>query len=65
MDIDKRYLNKIQDSKTEIEMSALIRWPIFVTYEEDILFCKEKWNKKYDRYRPIFWDMTNVIGGIQ
>ena len=46
-------------------MSALIRWPIFVTYEEDILFCKEKWNKKYDRYRPIFWDMTNVIGGIQ
>ena len=43
-----------------LEMSAMESWPRFASFDEDAsLRKKDKWSR-YDGYRPIIWDMTNV-----
>ena len=41
-------------------MAALCSWPRFASYDEDLKLRDEsKWDR-YNGYRPIMWDMTNV-----
>lgn len=58
--IDKRYINRIKDAKSAIEMSAFRSWPRFASFEEDKeLRNPQKW-ARYDACRVIQWDMTNA-----
>jgi DDE superfamily endonuclease len=56
-----RRLRKIFDRKTAIVIEcATIRWPRFVTFDEDIEYRKQKWSDYYYGKRIIMWDNTNV-----
>jgi len=53
-------INDVQDHKSVLEIAAMESWPRFALFDEDAsLRKKDKWNR-YDGYRPIMWDMTNV-----
>mmetsp|Transcript_4844 Transcript_4844/g.7520 ORF Transcript_4844/g.7520 Transcript_4844/m.7520 type:complete len:1097 (-) Transcript_4844:34-3324(-) len=58
--IDKRFINHVKDCKAALDMAAFLSWPIFASFEEDkALRNPQKW-AKYDKYRVIQWDMTNI-----
>ena len=54
MDIEKAYrMNKsccrdIVDSKLSIVIECRASWPQFVSYMEDFVLSKTKWNDKYE-----------------
>jgi len=53
-------INDVKDHKFALEMSAMESWPRFASFDEDSsLRKKDKWSR-YDGYRPIMWDMTNI-----
>lgn len=59
-DIAHQYINDVKDCKAAQEMAALLSWPRFASFHEDLaLRDKVKWSK-YEKHRPIFWDMTNI-----
>lgn len=60
--IHQYYIEKIIHAKYEIEFCALLSWPLFATYEEDVAMRsrKDRWKNKYRGMRPIMWDMTNI-----
>jgi hypothetical protein len=58
--IDKRFINHVKDCKAALDMAAFLSWPRFASFEEDkALRNPQKW-AKYDKYRVIQWDMTNI-----
>jgi hypothetical protein len=58
--INSDYLCLIKDSKNQIELSALLSWPKYASFDEDqSLRDNTKWSR-YNGTRPVFWDMTNV-----
>ena len=46
--------------KYDIELSALLSWPIHASYDKDVKTRSAKWGQKYREQRPIMWDMTNI-----
>ena len=48
------------DSKLNIVLSYDKSWPRYVTYEEDMLFQKQKLTEKYREQRMVIWDDTNI-----
>ncbi len=58
--INRRFLINVKDCKAALEMAALHSWPRFASYAEDMDLRKQsKWGR-YDGYRPVMWDMTNI-----
>jgi hypothetical protein len=58
--IEKKLITQVKDCKAALEMAMLQSWPTFASFEEDKeLRNPQKW-AKYDKYRVIQWDMTNV-----
>ena len=61
--IDHQQLNDVKDCKAALELAALLSWPRYASYDEDYSL-RERHNtgnwKRYDGYRPIQWDNTNV-----
>jgi hypothetical protein len=58
--INHRCIIKVKDYKAALDMAAFRSWPRFASFEEDKqLRDPEKW-ARYDKYRVIQWDMTNV-----
>ena len=55
--------SKVHQKLTKIRassMAALRSWTHFASYNEDLkLHDESKWGR-YNGYRPIIWDMTNV-----
>jgi hypothetical protein len=47
--------------KYDIELSALLSWPNYSSYEEDVKMRNAKWDKKYLGLQPIMWGMTNIL----
>lgn len=60
--IHQYYIEKIISTKYDIEFCALLSWPLFALYEEDVKMRsqKDKWKNKYRGMRPVMWDMTNL-----
>ena len=50
----------IASKKYDTELSALLSWPIYASYDEDVKTRSAKWGQKYREQRPIMWDMTNI-----
>mmetsp|Transcript_55395 Transcript_55395/g.117760 ORF Transcript_55395/g.117760 Transcript_55395/m.117760 type:complete len:106 (-) Transcript_55395:496-813(-) len=58
--INRCFLVNVKDCKAALEMAALNSWPRFASYAEDMDLRKQsKWGR-YDGYRPVMWDMTNI-----
>jgi len=57
-----KHVNAIIDSKSAIDIGALLSWPRFASYDEDLaLRDTTKWRHyHYDGPRVILWDMTNI-----
>ena len=51
---------RIVKKKYDIELSALLSWPEYSSYDEDVRTRRAKWSQKYQGLRPIMWDMTNI-----
>ena len=59
--INHECMNNLKDSKLRIELGALLSWPKYATYEEDLELRDEmKWSR-FNGTQPIFWDITNVM----
>ena len=50
----------IVKKKYDIELSGLLSWPEYASYNEDVRTRRAKWSQKYQGLRPIMWDMTNI-----
>ena len=59
-DVHEEDVLRILDAKLDICWNSRKRWPMFASFEEDKTLQKEKWASRYDRMRPVMWDMTNV-----
>ena len=59
-DMRRNDVLRVVDAKLDLCTSARNKWPKFVSYEEDRLLRKPKWNSRYEGMHPIMWDMTNV-----
>ncbi len=46
--------------KYDIKFSALLSWPIYSSYLEDVKTRNATWDQKYLGLWPIMWDMTNI-----
>ena len=54
-------MNTVKDSKSAINMAALLSWSRFAMYKEDeALRDKKKW-KSYNGYWPVLWEMTIIL----
>ena len=60
--VAKRYIDDVITAKYDIEFRALLSWPLFAFYEEDVAMRsrKDKWKNKYRGMRSIMWDITNL-----
>ena len=60
--ICSRDSQRIIDAKYDIEYCALISWPMYAWYEEDVKMRSDNdtWKNKYMGMRPVMWDMTNI-----
>jgi hypothetical protein len=60
--ISPRYSEEIIDTKYDIEYCALLSWPMYARYEEDVKTRSgnDTWKNKYMSMRPVMWDMTNI-----
>jgi len=62
---DKKVMRTIFLRKLALVKRARRRWPLFASYEEDMLLRKPKWNIKFqerggDKFRIVMWDMTGI-----
>eukprot|EP00979_Chaetoceros_neogracilis_P009918 scaffold2295_cov171-Chaetoceros_neogracile.AAC.4 len=57
-----RYSEDIIDARYDIEYCALLSWPMYARYEEDVKTRSgnDTWKNKYMGMRPVMWDMTNI-----
>lgn len=58
--VSRRTVKRILKKKKKIELEARLRWPLFVTLEEDRALMSDNWKAEYPNRRVIFWDNTNV-----
>ena len=71
IDLKKEYgpcsklIRNIFRHKLSIARHAHSQWSKYVTYVEDLMLGKPKWNMKYRgmngvKIRPVMWDMTGI-----
>ena len=58
--IDDFLVRRVIDAKYDIEWRALLSWPLYPTYEEDMEMRSETFKRKYEGKRVIMHDMTNI-----
>ena len=60
--ITRNTMVKVLLYRLQIELKCRERWPMYVTHEEDMKFCEEKWNNEFGDNGPpvIMHDTTNI-----
>ena len=63
--LNKKSLMKVFDEKRQQVLQCRSSWHVYLSFVEDKQLRKEKWNKKYEKHRPVFWDDTNILSNYQ
>lgn len=56
----EKQINRIIDSKSAIELGAMLSWPRYASYSEDLALRDATKYLHFKLLRVILWDMTNI-----